>query len=76
MFFDTNKLAYCASFMDGEGYIEWTIREKKNGKGKNHRTHIYRMEICNTDKDYIKSGKVILEDFKADFIFKNVNFSY
>ena len=55
MFFDTNKLAYCASFMDGEGYIEWTIREKKNGKGKKHLTHIYRMEICNTDKDLIKS---------------------
>ena len=32
--FDLTKLAYCASFMDGEGYIEWTVRKKKNGQGK------------------------------------------
>ena len=31
MFFDTNKLAYCASFMDGEGYIEWTIMNVRKG---------------------------------------------
>jgi len=68
MFFDTNKLAYCASFMDGEGYIEWTIREKKNGKGKKHLTHIYRMEICNTDKDLIKS---LYNDFGQEgFLFE------
>ena len=28
------------------------------------------------NKDYLKRGGVILEDFKADIIFKNVNFSY
>ena len=53
--FDLPKLAYCASFMDGEGYIEWTVREKKNGMGKKHLTHVYRMEICNTDIDLIQS---------------------
>ena len=53
--FDLTKLAYCASFMDGEGYIEWTVRKKKNGQGKTYCTHIARMEISNTDIDLMKS---------------------
>tara|TARA_Y100000114_G_scaffold109859_1_gene103433 strand:- start:53 stop:433 length:381 start_codon:yes stop_codon:yes gene_type:complete len=52
--FDLEKIIYCASFVDGEGYIEWACRPKKNGLGKIHDTHVYRMEVCNTDKDIIK----------------------
>tara|TARA_B100001996_G_C18466270_1_gene518127 strand:+ start:175 stop:543 length:369 start_codon:yes stop_codon:yes gene_type:complete len=53
--FNQATLSYCASFIDGEGYIEWCVRPKKNGKGKIYNTHIYRLELCNTDQDLIKS---------------------
>ena len=52
--FNTNNLAYCASFIDGEGYIEWTNRPKKNGLGQVYDTHVYRLELCNTDHQIIR----------------------
>ena len=52
--FNLTNLAYCASFIDAEGYIEWAIRPKKNGLGKTYSTHIYRLEVCNTDKEIIE----------------------
>jgi len=52
--FNIEKLSYCASFIDGEGHIEWSVRPKKNGLGKVYDTHVYRMEVCNTDKEIIK----------------------
>ena len=41
-------LAYAAAFIDGEGYIEYTRRPKKNRYGKVYNTISIRMEICNT----------------------------
>jgi hypothetical protein len=52
--FNVVNLSYCASFIDAEGHIEFLIRPKKNGLGKIYNTHIYRMEVCNTDKEIIK----------------------
>jgi len=47
-------LAYAAAFIDGEGYIEYTRRPKKNRYGKVYDTISIRMEICNTDHDIIR----------------------
>tara|TARA_R100000781_G_scaffold2222_1_gene3643 strand:- start:95 stop:463 length:369 start_codon:yes stop_codon:yes gene_type:complete len=52
--FNQATLAYCAAFIDGEGYIESVIKPKKNGAGKTYDTHTYRLELCNTDLDLIK----------------------
>ena len=47
-------LAYAEAFIDGEGYIEYTRRPKKNRYGKVYNTISIRMEICNTDHDIIR----------------------
>ena len=47
-------LAYDAAFIDGEGYIEYTRRPKKNRYGKVYNTISIRMEICNTDHGIIR----------------------
>ena len=47
-------LAYAAAFIDGEGYIEYTRRPKKNGLGKVYNTICIRIEVCNTDHDIIR----------------------
>ncbi len=47
-------LAYAAAFIDGEGYIEYTRRPKKNRYGKVYNTISIRMEICNTDHGIIR----------------------
>ena len=47
-------LAYAAAFIDGEGYIEYTRRPKKNGDGKVYNTICIRIEVCNTDHDIIR----------------------
>ncbi len=47
-------LAYAAAFIDGEGYIEYTRRPKKNGLGKIYNRICIRIEVCNTDHDIIR----------------------
>jgi hypothetical protein len=42
-------LCYIASFIDGEGYIEHSIQNKTNGRGKKYDSNIIRIEITNTD---------------------------
>ena len=42
-------LCYIGSFIDGEGYIEHSIQNKANGRGKRYDSHVVRIEITNTD---------------------------
>jgi hypothetical protein len=60
-------LAYAAAFIDGEGYIEYTRRPKKNGLGKVYNTICIRIEVCNTDHDIIRW---LRDTFKQGYLVK------
>ena len=60
-------LAYAAAFIDGEGYIEYTRRPKKNGEGKVYNTICIRIEVCNTDHDIIRW---LRDTFKQGYLVK------
>jgi hypothetical protein len=40
---------YSSGFIDGEGYVEYKTRLKKNGRGKIYPCKSIRIEVCNTD---------------------------
>ena len=54
------KLIWAASFIDGEGYIEYKRIPKKNGRGVIYPTIVIKIEVCNTDFAPIKFLKEIL----------------
>ena len=60
-------LAYAAAFIDGEGYIEYTRRPKKNGLGKVYNTICIRIEVCNTDHGIIRW---LRDTFKQGYLVK------
>ena len=60
-------LAYAAAFIDGEGYIEYTRRPKKNGLGKVYNTICIRIEVCNTDHDIVRW---LRDTFKGGYLVK------
>mgnify|MGYP003637912375 FL=1 len=43
------KLIWAASFIDGEGYVEYKRIPKKNGRGIVYPTIVIKIEVCNTD---------------------------
>jgi len=61
------ELAYAAAFIDGEGYIEYTRRPKKNGLGKVYNTICIRIEVCNTDHGIIRW---LRDTFKQGYLVK------
>ena len=59
---ELENLIYFASFIDAEGYVEDTVRPKKNQKGKIYNSHFVKIEVTNTDFDIIYSMKEFFKD--------------
>ena len=59
---ELENLIYFASFIDAEGYVEYTVRPKKNQKGKIYNSHFVKIEVTNTDFDIIYSMKEFFKD--------------
>ena len=57
-----DKLIYYAAFVDGEGYLEFNKRPKKNQRGKIYDSHFIRIEVTNTDFDIIQGMKNFFKD--------------
>ena len=59
---ELENLIYFASFIDAERYVEYTVRPKKNQKGKIYNSHFVKIEVTNTDFDIIYSMKEFFKD--------------
>ena len=59
---ELENLIYFASFIDAEGYVEYTVRPKKNQRGKIYNSHFVKIEVTNTDFDIIYSMKEFFKD--------------
>ena len=57
-----DKLIYYAAFVDGEGYLEFNKRPKKNQRGKIYDSHAIKIEVTNTDFNIIQGMKNFFED--------------
>ena len=59
---DRDKLIYYAAFIDGEGYLEFSCRPKKNQRGKIYDSHNIKIEVTNTDFDIVQGMKDFFKD--------------
>ncbi len=59
---DRDKLIYYAAFIDGEGYLEFGCRPKKNQRGKIYDSHTVKIEVTNTDFNIIQGMKDFFKD--------------